>query len=90
MTRSVKIFRSAFKSTEVSFFCPREPATGPRPWIWYAQTFVQPGGGLPDASHSWMFEQWLNSGFAIGGVDVGESYGNPAGRAAFTDFIVPS
>ena len=33
-----------------------------------------------------MFEQWLNSGFAIGGVDVGESYGNPAGRAAFTEF----
>ncbi len=64
----------------------REPAAGPRPWVWYAPTFVQPGGGLPDPSHTWMFDQWLTNGFAIGGVDVGESYGNPAGRAVFTEY----
>ncbi len=66
---------------------PRQPARdGSRPWLWYAPTFVRPGGGLPDASHAWMFEQLLTHGFAIGGVDVGESFGNPAGRAAFTEF----
>ncbi len=64
----------------------REPAAGLRPWVWYAPTFVQPGGGLPDPSHTWMFEQWLTNGFAIGGVDVGESYGNPAGRAVYTEY----
>lgn len=66
---------------------PRQPsADGARPWIWYAPTFVRPRGALPDSSHAWMFEQLLTNGFAIGGVDVGESYGNPAGRAAFTEF----
>ncbi|MHB8520342.1 MAG: glycosyl hydrolase [Limisphaerales bacterium] len=64
----------------------QRPAAGSRPWIWYAPTFVQPSGGLPDPSHAWMFEQLLTNGFAIAGVDVGESYGNPAGRAAFTEF----
>lgn len=61
-------------------------ADGARSWIWYAPTFVRAPGGLPDPSHAWMFEQWLTNGFAICGVDVGESYGNPAGRAAFTEF----
>ncbi|MBI2928471.1 MAG: glycoside hydrolase family 127 protein [Verrucomicrobia bacterium] len=66
---------------------PRQPsADGARPWLWYAPTFVQPPGGLPDPSHAWMFAQLLTNGFAIAGVDVGESYGNPAGRAAFTEF----
>ncbi len=31
-----------------------------------------------------MFRQWLDHGIAIAGVDVGESFGNPAGRAGFT------
>jgi pimeloyl-ACP methyl ester carboxylesterase len=50
------------------------------PWVWYAPTLSSP----PDASHEWMFGQWLNHGIAIAGVDVGESFGNPAGRAGFT------
>lgn len=65
---------------------PRTSAkNGAIPWIWYAPTFVRPGG-LPSRSHSWIFERLLAHGFAIGGMDVGESYGNPAGRAAFTEF----
>jgi len=68
---------------------PTHPAPdGSKPWVWYAPSFVQ---NLPDATHEWMFKQLLAKGFAIGGVDVGESCGNPKGRAAFTayhDFVV--
>jgi pimeloyl-ACP methyl ester carboxylesterase len=66
---------------------PGKPAAdGSRPWIWYAPTFVQPAGGMPDPSHAWLFERLLARGFAIAGVDVGESYGSPAGRAVYTGF----
>jgi hypothetical protein len=54
---------------------------GTKPWLWYAPTFI---GSLPDPSHTWMFEQFLAKGFAICGIEVGESYGNPNGRAAYT------
>ena len=63
------------------------PKTGPagtsekRPWVWYAPTFA---GTLPTREHEWLFSRLLNAGFAIAGVDVGESYGNDAGRKAFT------
>ena len=33
-----------------------------------------------------MFERFLAAGIAVAGVDVGESYGNPQGRAHFTAF----
>ena len=58
-------------------------ADGSKPWIWYAPTFI---GGHPDPSHEWMFKQFLAKGFAIGGIEVGESFGNPKGRAAYTGF----
>jgi pimeloyl-ACP methyl ester carboxylesterase len=64
-----------------------EAASGAtRPWIFYAPTFVEPEGGYPDPSHAWLFEKLLAAGFAIAGVDVGESYGNPAGRAVYAGF----
>lgn len=63
---------------------PTKPAEdGSRPWVWYAPTFI---GGLPDASHEWMFKQLLGKGFAIAGVDVGESYGNSKGREIYNAF----
>lgn len=31
-----------------------------------------------------MFRCWLDAGLAIAGIDVGESFGSPAGRAHFT------
>ena len=31
-----------------------------------------------------MFDQFLNSGIAIAGVDVGESYGSPKGRTVYS------
>lgn len=60
---------------------PAKAADG-NPWVLYAPTFNR---SLPaKKSEGWMFGQFLNSGIAIAGVDVGESYGSPDGRAAFT------
>lgn len=52
----------------------------PTPWVWYAPTFPN----LPEAREDWMFQQFLAKGIAIAGIDVGESYGSPAGRKHFT------
>jgi hypothetical protein len=50
------------------------------PWVWYAPTLPP----HPDNSERWMFEQFLAAGIAIAGIDVGESYGSPAGRNLFS------
>jgi len=55
-------------------------ATGATPWVWYAPTLT----GLPGTEEKWMFQKFLDAGIAIAGIDVGESYGNPQGRAAFS------
>jgi len=52
------------------------------PWVWYAPTLP----GLPGPEERWMFEKFLAAGIAIGGVDVGESFGSPKGRAVFSAF----
>jgi pimeloyl-ACP methyl ester carboxylesterase len=54
----------------------------PQPWTWYAPTLP----GLPDQHEKWMHEKFIAAGVAVAGVDVGESYGSPAGRARFTEF----
>ncbi len=60
---------------------PDKPQAGkPIPWVWYAPTLR----GLPANSEKWMFERFLKAGIAIAGVDVGESYGSPKGRAIYT------
>ncbi len=58
---------------------PPEAAAGKRPWVWYAPTLP----GLPAEEEKWMFERFQKAGLAIVGIDVGESYGSPEGRAAF-------
>ncbi|MBC7363709.1 MAG: prolyl oligopeptidase family serine peptidase [Candidatus Aminicenantes bacterium] len=52
----------------------------PIPWVWYAPTL----NNLPDKNERWMFERFLAAGIAIAGIDVGESYGSPQGRAGFS------
>lgn len=49
------------------------------PWVLYAPTLTS----LPGDEETWMFEQFLDAGIGIAGIDVGESYGNPQGRALF-------
>ena len=62
---------------------PQSPANGkPIPWLWYAPTLA----GTPHANHIWMFKQFLEHGIAIAGIDVGESCGNPEGRALYQAF----
>lgn len=66
----------------------REAGGESKPWVWYAPTFI---GQHPDPSHEWMAIQLLDAGFAIAGIDVGESYGSPTGVAtynAFYEFVV--
>ncbi len=74
---------AAFGSSQELFFLPPlEPAAnGARPWLWYAPVIT---GKNPNAALDWLFGRLRTKGFAICGVDVGESYGNPAGRAVYT------
>ena len=58
----------------------------PYPWVWYAPTFVNDTYPLPKELHAWYTERLLGAGFCVAGVDVGESWGNPDGRAGFTAF----
>jgi dipeptidyl aminopeptidase/acylaminoacyl peptidase len=58
-----------------------EKLSGPVPWVWYAPTI----SGQPRPAHVWMFRQFLARGIAIAGVDVGESMGNPRGRATYSE-----
>lgn len=53
------------------------------PWVWYAPTLR----GLPSQAEVWMFEQFGKAGIAVAGIDVGESYGSPAGREAYDAFF---
>lgn len=52
-----------------------------KPWVWYAPTFHKK---LPHPKQEgWMIEHLHAKGIAVAGVDVGESMGNPKGRAIF-------
>lgn len=53
----------------------------PQPWIWYAPTLP----GLPDEHEKWMHERFVAAGIAVAGIDVGESYGSPAGSARYSE-----
>lgn len=66
------------------------PRARPMPWVWYAPHF---DGVMPREIHTWICLRLLAGGAAIAGVDVGESYGSPSGRQAFTallDALVPA
>jgi len=58
----------------------RAAASKSKPWVWYAPTLPE----LPGDSEKWMFGKFIKAGISIAGIDVGESYGSPAGRQAFT------
>jgi pimeloyl-ACP methyl ester carboxylesterase len=56
------------------------PSEGRTPWVWDAPTLH----GLPDQEEQWLFTRLTEAGIAIAGVDVGESFGSPEGRAGFS------
>lgn len=68
----------------VAFVIPAKSAEGTssKPWVWYAPTLP----GLPGSEEQWMFRRFLEAGIAIAGIDVGESFGSPAGRKLFSAF----
>lgn len=57
-------------------------ANKPLPWVWYAPTLP----GLPGGEEKWMFERFTQAGIAVAGIDVGESFGSPDGRALYSAF----
>jgi hypothetical protein len=79
---NVSLKRAEFKidGRPAFMIAPAKKLDGPTPWVLYAPTL---GRGLPGGAEHWMFRQWLAAGIAIAGVDVGESYGNPKGRATY-------
>ena len=52
----------------------------PRPWVLFAPSLPN----SPNHHEEWMLRQLLEAGVSIAGIDVGESNGNPAGRAHYS------
>jgi predicted esterase len=82
---SFSLPREAIRVAGREGFVMRPPGerAKPTPWVWYAPVLA---AGMPDGMESWMFQKFLAAGVAIAGIDVGESYGSPEGRAFFTAF----
>lgn len=59
---------------------PKAPAGKPRPWVLFAPSLPN----SPNHHEEWMLRQLLEAGVSIAGIDVGESHGNPAGRAHYS------
>ena len=53
----------------------KQAESGRRPWAWYAPTI----GAYPNRNNGWLLSRLLQRGFAVCGVNVGESYGSPKG-----------
>jgi hypothetical protein len=62
-----------------------DPSMDEKPlrWIWYAPTF---DGVLPNDRQTWIFSRLLAKGFAVCGIDIGESFGSIEGRDISTAF----
>ncbi len=69
---------------------PDKPrADSEKPWVWYAPTLLaerEDNWMSPGKRHAWIFKRLLTGGVYVAGVDVGESYGSPAGRAIYDRF----
>ena len=61
---------------------PTNFINSPIAWVWYAPTLP----GLPGDEEQWMFSKFSQAGIAIAGIDVGESFGSPDGRALYSAF----
>jgi acetyl esterase/lipase len=67
-----------------------------RPWVWYSPTFLGPNPTRPETNpgqlahpaevNAWLLARLLAAGFWVAGVEIGESFGSPAGREAHTKF----
>ena len=57
---------------------PEAKRQTPQPWIMYAPALP----AYPDDHEAWMHRQFVDAGIAVAGIDAGEAYGSPQGRAA--------
>lgn len=57
---------------------PEAKRQTPQPWIMYAPALP----AYPDEHEAWMHRQFVDAGIAVAGIDAGEAYGSPKGRAA--------
>lgn len=57
-----------------------------RGWVWFAPTLLALKVQPPNVSNRHMFWQLIDHDIWIAGIDVGESYGNPAGTASYGQF----
>jgi pimeloyl-ACP methyl ester carboxylesterase len=62
------------------FMPPEGKRSTPQPWVMYAPMLA----GFPDGQEKWMHQQFLDAGIAVAGIDVGEAYDSPKGRARLT------
>jgi len=60
----------------------KQAEDGRRPWVWYAPTI----GAYPNRNNGWLLSRLLARGFAVCGVNVGESYGSPKGVKTYDAF----
>ena len=67
-----------------AFLIPSQPGSpgAAKTWVWYAPTLPK----LPGMEEKRMFEAFRDAGISVAGIDVGESYGSPAGRKLFDAF----
>lgn len=83
ITRGLSLPGELFKVSRHSAFLispVSPPPADPMPWVWYAPTLLPV---FPDELEEWMFRRFLEQGIAVAGIDAGESYGSPDGRAVF-------
>ena len=65
---------------------PSDPSINPTEAIHPTDIDTPPRGDRKDrTTNAWLFTRLLANGFHIAGIEVGESYGNPAGRKHFTE-----
>ena len=58
----------------------KAPPGQPRSWVLFAPSLPN----SPNHHEEWLLRQLLEAGVSIAGIDVGESHGNPAGRAHYS------
>mgnify|MGYP001181263963 FL=1 len=75
--------RLKFEGRDAFVIMPKDHTKNQIPWVMYAPTLR----GLPnERDEGWMIRHFLESGIAVAGIDIGESYGNPQGRKIYTNY----
>ena len=75
--------RLKFEGRDAFVIMPKDHTKNQIPWVMYAPTLR----GLPnERDEGWMIRNFLESGIAVAGIDIGESYGNPQGRKIYTNY----